>query len=288
MLKFRGFLNKNVGDLLKLQLAWYLRIIYVKQLISERRNNMDLGIKGKVAIVTGSGIGIGKATALALAKEGASIVVNDLNERDGNETKNIILESGGSAIFVKGDVSKAGNVKELFGVASDTFKSIDILINNAGISPKLPFYEITEEMFDLVINTNLKSNFLCSKEAFNYMKSNNWGRIVSLSSLAGVMGGINSAAHYSASKAGIIGLTKTLAKQMGQYGITVNCVAPGRIDTAMTRMLSDEQLEEAYQKIPLGRLGTVEEVANVITFLASEGGAYVTGTCVDIFGGYTG
>ena len=120
------------------------------------------------------------------------------------------------------------------------------------------------------------------------MKDNGWGRIVSLSSLAGLHGGINSAAHYSASKAGIIGLTKTLAKQLGAYNITVNCVAPGRIDTAMTRMLSQEQLEEVLQRIPLKRLGTVKEVAEVIVFLASEGGAYITGTCVEILGGYIG
>lgn len=249
---------------------------------------MDLGIEGRVAVVTGSGMGIGKATAIALASEGVHVVVNDINEEAGEETKQQLIEMGVGSIFVQGDVSKEEDVKNIFSTAIDEFGSVDILINNAGISPKLPFYEITAEMFETVINTNLKSNFMCSKEAFKYMKSNNWGRIVSLSSLAGVMGGINSAAHYSASKAAIIGLTKTLAKQVGQYGITVNCVAPGRIKTAMTDMLSDEQKKEVLARIPLKRFGTVEEVAKVITFLASEGGAYITGTCVEIFGGYTG
>jgi len=249
---------------------------------------MDLGVKGKVAIVTGSGLGIGKATAIALAREGVHVVVNDLNVKTGEETKNQLIEIGVKSIFIQGDVSKEEHVAEIFSKTYDTFGSIDILINNAGISPKLPFYEISADMFDTVMDINLKGNFMCSKEAFKYMKNNNWGRIVSLSSLAGVMGGINSAAHYSASKAAIIGLTKTLAKQVGQYGITVNCVAPGRIKTAMTDMLSEKQKEEALVKIPLRRFGTVEEVASVITFLASEGGSYITGACVEIFGGYTG
>lgn len=249
---------------------------------------MDLGIREKVAIVTGAGIGIGKATAIALAKEGANVVVNDINQKAGEETTEQIQGLGGKAIFVNGDVSKEDNVKELFRMTFESFGSIDILINNAGISPKLPFYEITPEDFDVVINTNLKSNFMCSLEAYKYMKDNEWGRIVNLSSLAGLHGGINSAAHYSASKAGIIGLTKTLAKQLGQHNINVNCVAPGRIDTAMTRMLNKDQLDTILNKIPLKRLGTVEEVANVIVFLASEGGSYITGTCVEILGGYVG
>lgn len=249
---------------------------------------MDLGVKGKVAIVTGSGMGIGKATAMALAREGIHVVVNDLNEKTGEETRNQLTEIGVKSIFIQGDVSKEEHVAKIFSKTYDTFGRIDILINNAGISPKLPFYEISADMFDTVIDINLKSNFMCSKEAFKYMRNNNWGRIVSLSSLAGVMGGINSAAHYSASKAAIIGLTKTLAKQVGQYGITVNCVAPGRIKTAMTDMLSEKQKEEALVKIPLRRFGTVDEVAKVITFLASEGGSYITGACVEIFGGYTG
>jgi 3-oxoacyl-[acyl-carrier protein] reductase len=249
---------------------------------------MDLKIKGKSAVVTGGGKGIGRACALALAKEGTNVCINDLDPETGNETLNDIKALGVKGAFVKGDVTKEADIKTLFKIAKEELGAVDILINNAGISPKLPFYEITTNMWEQVLNTNLKSNFMCSKEAFSYMKEHDWGRIVSLSSLAGVHGGINSAAHYSASKAGIIGLTKTLAKQVGKYNITVNCVAPGRIDTAMTRMLSKEKLDEVLSRIPLKRLGTVEEVAEVITFLASEGGSYITGTCVEILGGYTG
>mgnify|MGYP002543141106 CR=1 FL=1 len=249
---------------------------------------MDLKIKGKIAIVTGSGKGIGRACALQLAREGANVVISDIDDEAGAKTCEDIEALGVGALYVHCNVSDEADVKKLFKAAYSKFGRIDILINNAGISPKLPFYEITEEQFRNVLDINLKSNFMCSKEAFEYMKDNGWGRIVSLSSLAGLHGGINSAAHYSASKAGIIGLTKTLAKQVGKYNITVNCVAPGRIDTAMTRMLSEEKLKEVIDRIPVKRLGTVEEVANVIVFLASEGGSYITGTCVEILGGYTG
>lgn len=249
---------------------------------------MDLKIKGKIAIVTGSGKGIGRACALQLAREGANVVISDIDDEAGAKTCEDIEALGVGALYVHCNVSDEADVKKLFKAAYSKFGRIDILINNAGISPKLPFYEITEEQFRNVLDINLKSNFMCSKEAFEYMKDNGWGRIVSLSSLAGLHGGINSAAHYSASKAGIIGLTKTLAKQVGKYNITVNCVAPGRIDTAMTRMLSEENLKEVIDRIPVKRLGTVEEVANVIVFLASEGGSYITGTCVEILGGYTG
>lgn len=249
---------------------------------------MDLKIKGKIAIVTGSGKGIGRACALQLAREGVNVVISDIDDEAGAKTCEDIEALGVGALYVHCNVSDEADVKKLFKAAYSKFGRIDILINNAGISPKLPFYEITEEQFRNVLDINLKSNFMCSKEAFEYMKDNGWGRIVSLSSLAGLHGGINSAAHYSASKAGIIGLTKTLAKQVGKYNITVNCVAPGRIDTAMTRMLSEEKLKEVIYRIPVKRLGTVEEVANVIVFLASEGGSYITGTCVEILGGYTG
>jgi len=249
---------------------------------------MDLKINGKNAIVTGAGKGIGRAAAFALAAEGVNVVINDIDETAGEETAGEIEKMGVKAVFIKGDVSKEADVTDLFSKAIASFKTLDILINNAGISPKLPFYEITAEEFEHVLNTNLKSNFMCSKEAFKYMKDRGWGRIIGLSSLAGLHGGINSAAHYSASKAAIIGLTKTLAKQMGEYNITVNCVAPGRIDTAMTRMLTADQLDHVLSRVPLRRLGTVEEVAAVITFLASAGGSYITGTCVDILGGYIG
>lgn len=249
---------------------------------------MDLKISERVAVVTGAGKGVGKACAYRLAKEKAAVAVCDIDEESGRETSRAINDAGGTSVFYRCNVSEEQDVKKVFADIFDHFGSIDILINNAGISPKLPYTEITAAQFKEVININLLSCFLCSKEAGEYMKDHHWGRIVNLSSLAGLHGGINSAAHYSSSKAGILGLTKTLAKQLGKYNITVNAVAPGRIDTAMTRMLSESQLKEVVSRIPLARLGTVEEVANVVVFLASEGGSYITGSCVEILGGYTG
>lgn len=249
---------------------------------------MEFNIRDKVAIVTGAGRGIGRACALELAREGVHIGINDIDEEVGNAVTAEIKSLGVDAIFVKGDVSVEKDVKSIFQIVYEKFGQIDILINNAGISPKPPFYEITEEMFMHVLEVNLKSGFLCTKEAFDYMKDNNWGRIVSLSSMAGVYGGANSSVHYAASKAGIIGMTKTFAKQLGKYNITVNCVAPGRINTAMTDMLSEDKKREALSRIPLGRFGSAEEVADVVVFLASERGSYITGTCVEILGGYVG
>ena len=247
---------------------------------------MDLKVKGKNAIITGAGKGIGKACALAFAAEGINLCLNDLDVASAEETVAEAKAMGVDAFAIGGNVASEADMKAMFKAAFDKFGRIDIVINNAGISPKLPFYEITPEMFSQVLDINLKSTFICCKEAYFYMKDNGWGRIVNLSSLAGLEGGQNSAVHYSASKAGILGLTKTLARQMGQYGITVHCVAPGRIDTAMTRMLSPEKIAAVLERVPLGRLGTVEEVAKVILFLASDGGSYITGTCVEILGGY--
>lgn len=154
---------------------------------------MDLKIKGKIAIVTGSGKGIGRACALQLAREGANVVISDIDDEAGAKTCEDIEALGVGALYVHCNVSDEADVKKLFKAAYSKFGRIDILINNAGISPKLPFYEITEEQFRNVLDINLKSNFMCSKEAFEYMKDNGWGRIVSLSSLAGLHGGINSA-----------------------------------------------------------------------------------------------
>lgn len=249
---------------------------------------MNLKIDGKVAVITGAGKGIGRACALAFAAEGTNLGLNDLDEESGLKVVEEAKALGVDAIFVKGNVSDEEDMKQLFKDVYDHYGHIDILINNAGISPKLPWTDVTVEQFKQVIDINLLSDFICSKEAFKYMKDNGWGRIVNLSSLAGLEGGINSGIHYASSKAAIIGITKTLARHMGPYNINVNCVAPGRIDTAMTRMLSKEKLDEVLSRIPLKRLGTVEEVANVILFLASEGGSYITGTCVEILGGYRG
>lgn len=226
---------------------------------------MNLKIDGKVAVITGAGKGIGRACALAFAAEGTNLGLNDLDEESGLKVVEEAKALGVDAIFIKGNVSDEEDMKQLFKEVYDHYGHIDILINNAGISPKLPWTDVTVEQFKQVIDINLLSDFICSKEAFKYMKDNGWGRIVNLSSLAGLEGGINSGIHYASSKAAIIGITKTLARHMGPYNINVNCVAPGRIDTAMTRMLSKEKLDEVLSRIPLKRLGTVEEVPNLIS-----------------------
>ena len=247
---------------------------------------MDLGIRGKIALVTGAGQGIGRATALALAAEGASVCVCDVNEEECRQTAKDIEALGVSALSVKADISKEEDVKNLFAVTAQKLGTVDILINNAGISPKVPFDQIPAEQFVKVMSVNLLGTFLCCQQAFEQMKDKGWGRIVSLSSMAGIFGANKAGVHYSATKGGIISLTKTLAKNMGPYQITVNCVAPGRINTAMTQVLPPDVVEGIRLQIPLRRIGEPEEVASVITFLASEPAGYVTGACVEILGGF--
>lgn len=248
---------------------------------------MDLGLKDKVAIVTGAGRGIGREVALLLASEGANLVLNELDETLGkNVVEEIERNTQQKAKLVIGDISQESVVETVVGKAMQEFGKLDILINNAGISPKLPFWEISAEEYDRVMSINARSAFLLSKAAFEPMKQNGKGSIVNLSSLAGLIGTITSGVHYSASKGAIIAMTKTLAMQMGPYNINVNCVAPGRIDTAMTQMLSEDKIAKITESIPLGRLGTIQEVASVIVFLASDRSSYLTGNCVEITGGF--
>ena len=248
---------------------------------------MDLGLKGRTVIVTGSGRGIGLACARVFAREGANICINDVNEEAGRQAaEEIARDFGVKTLFAGGSVSDEGAVKALFQGADQAFGRIDVLVNNAAISPKTPFEQITPEEFRRVLDVNLNGVFLCTQEAVRYMKPRGWGRIVNLSSLAGRYGGRFSGTHYASSKAGILGMTMSLGKALGPYGITVNSVAPGRIDTELTRVLPEETKKQILAQIPLGRFGTAEDCGNVIAFLASEPGGYVTGTNVDIMGGY--
>jgi len=248
---------------------------------------MDLGLKGKVAIVTGAGRGIGRAVALTMAEEGVKLVVNKVTEEGGQELLDEIEQKGGQkAVLIIGDVSEEAVAHEIVNTAVKEYGKLDILINNAGISPKLPFWEITAEQFDRVMAVNTRSIFLLSKAAFEPMKRNGRGSIVNLSSVAGLYGTVNSAVHYSASKGGILGMTRTLALQMAPYNINVNAVVPGRTDTAMTRMLSPEKIRETVSLIPLGRLGTTQDIANLVTFIASERASYITANWIEITGGW--
>ncbi len=248
---------------------------------------MDLGIKGKVVLVTGSGQGIGKAIALAFANEGAKVVISDVNEENGLATKKEAETLGAQAIFVKADVSKEDDVKKLFETIKNELGTIDILVNNAGISPKgHDFYDIPHEEFAKVLDVNLTGSYLCACAAYEQMKSKGWGRIINMASSSGLYGANVAGVHYASSKGGIIAMTKTLGKRMGPEGITVNCVAPGRINTPMTIKTPFEVAEKIRQQIPLRRNGEPEEVASVILFLASNMASYMTCYCLEIGGGW--
>lgn len=249
---------------------------------------MDLGIHGKVALVTGGLQGIGFATASALAAEGANICIADANEALAEQVIQELERKGVSAMFVKTDVSSAEDVKKLFAITEEKLGLVSILVNNAAISPKSPFDQIPAEQFSKVMNVNLLGAYLCSQQAFEHMKAAQWGRIINLSSSTGLYGASIAGVHYAATKGGIISLTKTLARNMGPYQITVNCVAPARVNTPLVRSAPAEANEAFRQKIPLRRFGEPEEVGSVIAFLASGPASYVTGACVEISGGYVG
>lgn len=243
-----------------------------------------MDFKGQVAIVTGGGRGIGRAIAEGLAKRGVNLAIADINPDEAIESAEAFTALGVKAIGIKLDVSKSEEVKKVFEDIRSEFNRIDILVNNAGITKDSLLLRMKEEDWDSVVDINLKSVFLCSKEAIKEMSQRRYGRIVNITSVAAFMGNPGQA-NYSASKAGIVGLTKTIAKEYASRGITVNAVAPGFIKTAMTDVLSESVKEEMKKLIPLGRFGTVEDVANAVIFLASPDSGYMTGQVIHVNGG---
>ena len=242
-------------------------------------------LKGKTAVVTGSGRGLGKAIALKLARMGANIVLNDIASSDAiDATLAEFTSMGYPAAVSKGDVRNLDDVKALCKTAVDTFGSLDILVNNAGITRDKPIAMMSEDDWDAVLDINLKGAFICTKIASKQMIRQRGGKIINVASVAGVMGNPGQA-NYSASKAGLIGLTKSTAKELASRGVTSNAVAPGIIVSHMTDTLPDKVKENYLQNIPLGRFGTPEDVANVIGFLASDMSGYVTGQVIHIDGG---
>lgn len=242
-------------------------------------------LKGKVAVITGSGRGIGKAIAKKLAGYGADIVINDIPSSDyADETCEEIKSMGVDAIVVKGDVRNIDDVSALIKAATDKFGRIDIFVNNAGITRDGLMLRMSEEDWDLVMDINLKGAFNCIKTVARTMMKQKCGSIINIASVVGVMGNAGQA-NYSASKAGLIGLTKTTAKEFAKKGIRCNAVAPGFIASDMTDKLSDEVKQQYYNGIPLGRFGTVEDVADVVAFLASDNSKYVTGQVINVDGG---
>ncbi|BAB80776.1 3-oxoacyl-[acyl-carrier-protein] reductase [Clostridium perfringens] len=242
-------------------------------------------LKDKVAIVTGGTRGIGRAIALKLADQGANIVINYRNsDKEAEELKAILEEKGVKVLTVKCDISNFEDSKNLMDKCKEVFGKIDILVNNAGITKDTLIMRMKEEDFDNVIDVNLKGTFNCAKHASAIMLKQRFGKIINMTSVVGIAGNAGQV-NYSASKAGVIGLTKSLAKELGSRGITVNAVAPGFINTDMTASLSEKVKEEASKNIPLKRLGDPEDVANLVGFLASDAANYITGQVINVDGG---
>ena len=244
---------------------------------------MDL--KGKTAVVTGGSRGIGRAICVKLAKEGANIVTCYANSSAAaEETVKLCQEYGVSAVAVKADISVKEDIDNLLAEALKITGTIEILVNNAGITRDKLLISMKDEDFDDVINTNLKGTFYAMRAASKLMMKKRYGRIVNISSVVGVYGNAGQI-NYAASKAGVIGMTKSLAKELGGRGITCNAVAPGFISTEMTAVLSDDVKEKLAANIALKRIGEPEDVANVVAFLASDDSSYVTGQVIEVSGG---
>jgi 3-oxoacyl-[acyl-carrier protein] reductase len=243
-------------------------------------------LEGKVAVITGAGRGIGTAVARRFAAEGAFLILNSLSDSAAKIAEEIVAD-GGKAVAVQGDVSKADNVAKVIDAAVSNFGRLDILVNNAGITRDGLLMRMAEDDWDAVIDTNLKSVYFCCRAALRPMlKSRGGGRIINLSSVIGLSGNAGQA-NYAASKAGIIGFTKSLAKELASRQVTVNAIAPGFIVTDMTAGLSDEAKETLLKRIPLGSLGEPGDVAAAAAFLASAEAKYITGQTLTVDGGMT-
>ncbi|MDD5338590.1 MAG: 3-oxoacyl-[acyl-carrier-protein] reductase [Dehalococcoidales bacterium] len=245
---------------------------------------MDLS--NKVAIVTGSARGIGKAIALKLAEVGADVVVNDIPAASETleGTAKEIKALGRKSLALTADVSSSEDVNKFIEAAATQMGRIDILVNNAGVTRDQLIIRMTDEEWDTVLNVDLKSAFLCSRAVIRYMMKQRWGRIISIASVVG-LGGNAGQANYASAKAGIIGLTKSIAKEVGSRNITANAVAPGFIETKMTEALDEKQRGILVQRIPLQSIGTPRDVAEAVAFLASEEARYITGQVLGVDGG---
>jgi 3-oxoacyl-[acyl-carrier protein] reductase len=241
-------------------------------------------LSGKTALVTGAAQGIGRDIALALAADGADVAICDVNIDAAMKTAGDIEAEGRKSLALKANVAASADVAAMVDQVVEKFGRIDILVNNAGITRDGLILRMKDEDWDLVLSINLKGSFLCTKAALKYMSKQRGGTIINIASIVGAMGNAGQA-NYVASKAGLIGLTKTIAREYANRGITANAVAPGFIDTAMTQALSDTVKQELAKQIPMGKLGTPGDVANAVRFLASPWASYITGQVIHVNGG---
>jgi 3-oxoacyl-[acyl-carrier protein] reductase len=243
-----------------------------------------MSLSGKIALVTGAAQGIGRDIALALAEDGADVAICDVNLDAAQQTAGDIESKDRKSLALKANVAASADVTAMIEQVIERFGKIDILVNNAGITRDGLILRMKDEDWDLVLSINLKGSFLCTKAALKYMSKQRSGTIINIASIVGAMGNAGQA-NYVASKAGLIGLTKTIAREYANRGITANAVAPGFIDTAMTQALSENVRQDLAKQIPMGKLGTPEDVANAVRFLASPWASYITGQVIHVNGG---
>jgi 3-oxoacyl-[acyl-carrier protein] reductase len=243
-----------------------------------------MSLSNRVAIVTGSGQGIGREIALTLAEQGASVVISDINSAAAKEVAAEIEAKNSKSIAITANVTAVNEVTKLVEQTLSSFGHIDILVNNAGITRDGLLLRMSEADWDLVLNINLKGAFICTQAVLRHMIRQRWGRIVNIASVVGLTGNAGQA-NYAASKAGLIGLTKTTAREVASRSITVNAVAPGFIDTGMTQKLSENVKQEALKQVPLGYFGLPKDVAYAVAFLVSEEAHYITGQVINVNGG---
>lgn len=243
-------------------------------------------LENKIAVITGGADGIGKATALRFAAEGATTIIWDMNIEKGNETVSEIVATGGRAFFIKVNTASYSEVEVATKRSVELYGKIEILINNAGITRDSSLKKMTPEIWQQVIDVNLTGVFNCCKCVSDNMVEHGWGRIINASSVVALYGNFGQT-NYVATKAGLIGMTKTLAKELGKKGITVNAVAPGFIATEMVKKMPADVLKSMEEKVPLKRLGLPEEIAATYAFLSSDDAAYINGTVISVDGGIT-
>ena len=240
----------------------------------------------KTAVITGASGGIGSAIAAKLASDGYNTILNyNKSQSKAEKLCEHLVSQGFNAVTFKADVSQSEEADALIAFAAKEFGSADILVNNAGIAQQKLFTDITDEDYDRMFNSNVRSVFNCCRAALPYMIHNKWGRIVNISSMWGVCGA-SCEVHYSASKAAVIGLTKALAREVGPSGITVNCIAPGLIDTPMNAALDKETIKSLCEETPAGRIGTPEDIASAVSFFVSDGASFTTGQVLTVDGGF--